>query len=198
MLTFSVGLTAQDQTEISAVNKRTYIGHLTSSHFILTHKRDTVLSLSQDNYFAFKFSDFNEDGFKDIYLEWCGNMPGRFDLYEFIPSTNKFKKVDHFSDFPLATRIRSTKYYYSYYPSGCADEAWGSYLFYIDKMKRAIKLAKIKKDGCAPNDNVVIYKIYGQRQIALATLPITIVDKYKGKKWEFIERYWAEHYHRFL
>src|ERR1700712_4744625 len=94
-----------------SVNHRSYIGHLTQSSFVLIYRKDTILTLPQDNYVDFKFQDFNEDGYKDIYLEWGGNMPERFDLYEFIPSTNKFEKIKNFSDFPSAKRIRGTKYY---------------------------------------------------------------------------------------
>ena len=61
----------------------------------------------------------------------------------------------NFSDFPAATPINGSGYYYSYYRNGCADNAWGSHLFRIEK-DTAIKVAHIKGDGCGIKDGIFI------------------------------------------
>src|SRR5690242_5236450 len=121
MLPFS--LQAQ-QIQSTVIKGTRYTGHLDIFGFYLIAKsNDTVLNL-QESFFEFKFKDFNNDGYKDLYLDWGGNIPERYTLYLFVPSTGKFKELKNFSEFPDAKLIKGTNYYYSYSRGGCADDAW--------------------------------------------------------------------------
>jgi hypothetical protein len=193
------GLRAQNIKTTTIESKR-YIGCLDQREqrfYVLKSNHDTVLNLSQADYFDFQFKDFNKDGYKDVYLDWGGNTPDRYTLYLFIPSTAKFKELRNFSDFPSANSVSGTSYYYSYYPSGCADDAWGSHLFYI-KDYSAIKIGKIKGDGCGIDDHIDIFKVVNNKESLIKRLPLNTVEKYKDKKWGFIKEYWNKNYKSFL
>jgi hypothetical protein len=198
-------LVLNNYNELKAQNIKTaivggkhFVGQLDQlSFYVIKSKRDTVLNLPQADYFDFKFKDFNKDGYKDIYLEWGGNTPERYTLYLFVPSTGKYKELKNFSDFPSANSLAGTPYYYSYYPSGCADAAWGSHLFYI-KNYSAIKIGKIKGDGCGIDDRIDIFKVANNKETLVKRLPLNTIEKYKVKKWGFIKAYWLKNYKKFL
>ncbi len=196
-MNFPGGLKAQNVKTLSIVGKQ-YIGHLDQWGFCLTEPRgDTILNLPQSDYFDFKSEDFNKDGFKDLYLELGGNMPERYALYLFVLSTGKFKELKNFSDFPSAQLVPGTTCYYSYYRSGCADNAWGSYLFYI-RDYTAVKAGKIKGEGCGIDDRIDIFKVVHNRESFIMRLPLNTVEKYRDNKWGFIKSYWLKNYEKFL
>ncbi len=157
----------------------------------MIQNNDTILTIPSEMFVDFKFQDFDNDGYKDIYLEWGGNMPDRFNLYVFIPSISEFRKINEFSDCPSAKRIEKTKFYYSYYRAGCADKAWGSHLFYIENYN-VIKAGKIKGDACGVDDKISIYRFDKQKETVIETLPINTIDKFKNSKWDFVEEYWTK------
>jgi hypothetical protein len=197
IIAFSTGLKGQ-QTQTALIKGKRYTGQIGRLGFyLITQKRDTVLSLPQADFFGFTFKDFNLDGYKDIYLEWGGNMPDRYSLYLFVPAKGKFKELIGFSDVPSAKPIKGTMYYYSYYPSGCADMAWGSDLFYV-KDYRVIKLGNIKGDGCGIKDGISIFRVSNEKKILIKTLPLTTIDRYKDNKWGYIKQYWTKNYSKFI
>jgi hypothetical protein len=180
------------------INGKRYSGQLDQwGFYVIKSKHDTILSLPQVDYMDFKFYDFNSDGYKDIYLEWGGNIPDRYTLYAYNPSSGKFKEIKNFSDFPLPLKIQGTNYYYSYARGGCADEAWNSYLFYI-KNYVVIKLGLIHGDGCGITDGIYIYKDKSGKENLIKTLPLNTIEKYKDYKWGFIKEYWSKNYKKFL
>jgi hypothetical protein len=195
-LIFPAGLKAQ-QTKTALINGKRYIGHFDYSNFyVLNSKQDTILNFSNENLVGFEFKDFNKDGNQDIFLEWGGNMPDRYSLYVFVSLTGGFKELQHFSDFPSAASIKGTKYYYSYYRAGCADNAWGSHLFYVKNYK-AIKVGNIKGEGCGIKDGIYIYKVSGDMKELVKTLPLNTIEKYKDYKWGFIKQFWTKNYSSF-
>jgi hypothetical protein len=194
---FPLRLKAQ-QKKTALIYGSRYVGHFDYSHFyVLNSRQDTILNLPSEDFVGFEFKDFNKDGFKDIYLEWGGNMPDRYSVYVFVSSTGTFKELYNFSDFPAAASIEGTKYYYSYYRAGCADNAWGSHLFYIKDYK-AIKVGNIKGEGCGIKDGIYIYKVSGEKKNLVKTLPLNMIEKYKDFKWGFIKQFWTKNYSRFL
>jgi hypothetical protein len=164
---------------------------------VVRESKDTILNILSDNFVGVEFRDFNKDGHKDIFLEWGGNMPDRYSLYLFIPSSGRFKEIENFSEFPAAKTLTGTKYYYSYYKAGCADHAWGSHLFYIKNFK-IITIGNIKGDGCGIDDGINIYKVKNAKKTLLRTLPLDTIDKYKDYKWGFIKQYWTTNYKKFV
>jgi hypothetical protein len=189
-------LRAQNRQTATISGKR-YRGQLDQWGFYVTKsKYDTVLNL-EDSYFDFQFKDFNKDGFKDIFLDWGGNIPDRYTLYLFIPLTGKFKEVKNFSDFPLAKPLPGTHYYYSYNSSGCADDAWISHLFYI-KNYSAIEVGEIIGDGCGIDDHIDIFKVVNNKESLIKRLPLNTIEKYKDNKWGFIKAYWLKNYRKFI
>jgi hypothetical protein len=185
------------QIDSVMIKGRLYIGKMdTSGFFLLDQNADTILNLHLGDFFSFKFQDFNKDGYQDILFEWPGNTPERYTLYEFVPETNKFRKVIHFSDFPVALSIKGTKYYYSYESSGCADDSWESRLFYIHN-HIAIKLGHIHGDGCGIQDGIYIYRCKADKEYLIKTMPLNTLNNYSDK-WEFIKAYWNKNYKKFL
>ena len=194
---FSTKLFAQ-QIQTTTIKGKRYDGHLGSRRFfVIGSKQDTILQLSAEDYMSFKFKDFNKDGYNDIFLEWTGNMPAKYSLYLFVPTSSKFKELKNFSDFPSPTFIKGTKYLYSYYRAGCADDTWGSHLFYI-KNNTAIKIGNIKGEGCGINDGIYIYKVKADKKVLFKTFPLSIIEKYKDKKLGFLKQYWTKNYSSFL
>jgi hypothetical protein len=186
------------QVQTTIIGGKHYIGQLDQFGFLLlTEKGDTVLSLPQKSYFAFKFKDFNRDGYSDIYLDWGGNSVEKYSLYVFVPTTKKFREISHFSDFPAAIQIKGTKYYYSYSKAGCADNTWISNLFYIQNTT-AISVGYINGDGCGIKDGIYIYKVKAGKKNLIRTMPLNTIEKYKQKKWGFIKDYWTKNFQKFL
>jgi hypothetical protein len=196
-LTFHIGAKSQQKKE-TLINGKHYKGLLDRWGFYLFGaKEDTILNLPGDDFVSFEFKDFNKDGYKDIFLEWGGNIPERFSLYVFVSSTGKFKELHNFSDFPAAAPVEGTRYYYSYYRAGCADNAWGSHLFYI-KNNNAIKVGNIRGEGCGIKEGIYIYKLSGNKKELVKTLPLNVIEKYKDYKWGFIRQFWSKNYSTFL
>jgi len=167
--------------------------------FMLNDKGDTIY---QDSVYSsqIKFSDFNNDGYKDIIIDYLTNVPGIKDLLLFNKKENTFKKVINFQDFPAAERIPNSNYYYSYHRSGCADMNWDSDLFYIKDYK-AIKLGNINGNQCENRDikdGIYIHKISNGKEIEIQRLPIGLIEKFKNYKWGFIAEYWSKNYRKFL
>lgn len=193
----STKLPAQ-QIQTTTIRGKRYIGHFDSKEFfIIGSKQDSILQLPAEDYMGFKFKDFNKDGYNDVFLEWGGNIPERYTLYLFVPSSGKFKELKNFSSFPSATPIKGTKYFYSYYKAGCADNTWGSHLFYIGN-NTAIKIGNIKGEGCGIKDGIYIYKVKADKKVLFKTLPLSTIEKYKDKKWGFLKQYWTKSYSSFL
>ncbi len=190
--------TKSQQSKTTVINAKLYTGLLDQWNFYLTgDKKDTILNLPAEDFVGFKFKDFNKDGYKDIFLEWGGNMPDRYSLYIFASSTSSFKKLHIFSDFPAAAPVHGTKYYYSYYPAGCSDNAWGSHLFYIKNYK-TIKVGNIRGDGCGIKNGIYVYKLSGVKKDLVRTLPLNVIEKYKDYKLGFLKQFWSKNHRTFL
>jgi hypothetical protein len=196
VLFFPGTLNAQ-QVKTAIIDGKHYTGHLGWFNFyLLTQKGDTVLNV-HESFFAFKFEDFNHDGYKDIYLDWGGNSAEKYSLYVFVPFSKKFKELKNFSDFPDAKPLKGTKYYYSYSKAGCADNTWISRLFFIENMT-AVQLGLINGEGCGIKDGVYIYQVRAGKKTLFKTLPLSIITKYPDRKFGFIKEYWRKNYKAFL
>jgi hypothetical protein len=105
-----------------------------------------------------QFSDFNNDGYLDIFMDAGGNTPEVYDLLLYDPSTKNFKKVQNFRLFPAPTHISGTKMYYSYHKNGCADMDWVSDLFYVNHFRAEI-IGKIHGSGCVTGSRIAFMYI---------------------------------------
>lgn len=182
------------------IQGKKYTGFLTHSGFQLLNSKNQTYLRHQGDYFGWKFEDFNKDGYKDIYLDKGGNTPEMFDLLLYVPLTKFFRQVKSFENFPAPVKIGTTKYYYSYHKSGCADANWDSDLFYIGNFK-AIRIGNISGRQCQNSgikDGLYINKLRNEKKILLKTLNIDTINKYKDNKWGFIEEYWTKNYELFL
>ncbi len=146
------------------------------------------------------FIDFNQDGYKDILIDYYTNVPGIQDLLLYDKNHKTFVKVKNFAQYPDAIHIHYSKYFYSYHRSGCADWDWDSDLFKIVNFK-VVKIATISGRGCDRDDpddkeetGVFIYKVKDAKGKLIKKLPITVIEKYKDWKWGFIRDYWKRHY----
>lgn len=161
-------------------------------------KRIVRLHLDYSTVRSFKFKDFNGDGFKDIFIQLFSNLPGDCDLYLYNPSRKVFTHVTDIGRYPSAIKIRGTKYYYSYHHSGCADEDWDSDLFFIKDYK-IIRIGNISGNACDLSDpGTFIYRESVDDHKLIKRYNINVIEKYKGYKWEFIDRYWKKNYQKFI
>ena len=123
------------------------------------------------------------------------NIP-RSEILIYKPELKKFIEILNFSNFPSATKIEETNYYYSYHKSGCADSNWDSDLFYI-KENRAVKIGNISGLGCTSNSEtgIFIYKISNNKKALIKK--ILRKPGYYPDKWDFIKKYWTKNYQSF-
>ncbi|MBZ5855509.1 hypothetical protein [Flavihumibacter profundi] len=151
-----------------------------------------------------EFPDFNKDGHPDILLTYTGKNNTYF-LYLFDPKTNKLISVDGFINYPNAIQLKSNPlYYYSYQSEGCSDLNWGSDLFRITNF-RTCKIGHMYGKGCDFNvlENpqlIGIYKTNGnneQTETIIEKLPYRKFIPHKEDKWDFLEKYWNNNYHKF-
>jgi hypothetical protein len=151
-----------------------------------------------------KFTDFDNDGNKDIMLTYRGNN-FTYNLYLFDKASNVFKFVEGFYRFPEAIQLKKNpKYYYSYHRAGCADMDWVSDLFYIDNFK-TIHIGHIYGQGCdfevKENPQVIeISKINDNKEEngkVVEKLPYLKNIPEFGYKWDYIKKYWNTNYGKF-
>jgi len=184
----------------ATIGGKKYLGFINSGIFhLLNSKGDTILKRAS-YYYDFEFHDFNKDGHLDILLFYANNTPSEAELFEYLPSTGKFKEVENFGDFPAPEPIKGTKFYYSYHHSGCADMDWDSDLFYIENFK-AIRIGNISGRQCGgryEKDAIYIHKVYNHKEKLFKTLPIETISRYKDYKWGFIRDYWTKNYKLFV
>jgi hypothetical protein len=185
--------------KIETLTGKKRIGFLNRHGFYLLNSRNDTLLKQPGEYFSWHFEDFDKDGYKDIYLDKGGNIPERFDLLLYTPSTKIYKKIMDFDAFPNPIKIRGTKYYYSYHKSGCADADWDSDLFYIHNF-RAIRIGNISGRECGRDkkDGLYINKVRNEKKFLKKTMPVQTIAKYKDYKWGFIKEYWSKNYKLFL
>jgi len=181
-----------------SIHGRDFNGILTKGNFILLSSRgDTVLNRKVNYYVDFKFQDIDRDGNKDILLTVNDNIPDTYDLLLYEPNPHKFKEVSEFYRVPRPRRLKGTIYYYSYFHAGCADDTWGSRLFFIKDFK-VIKIGFINGEGCGIKDGIYIYRQVGRNKKLLKVLPLATIERYKQYKWGFLKEYWTNHYSEFL
>lgn len=157
-----------------------------------------INSLDYFSFHSFKFTDFNEDGYKDLLVEYISNVPGVCELLLYDERTKKFIQVKDFPDYPAPQRLKNTNLYYSYHRSGCADSNWDSDLFKIVNNK-IIKIGNISGLDCGGKETgVFITKVRGSKEHLLKEYPISEIEKYKNYKWGFIEQYWKRNYRKFI
>ena len=182
------------------IQGKKYVGFLTRDGFQLLDSNDETYLKHPGDYFTWQFKDFNEDGFKDIYLDKGGNTPEWFDLLLYVSSTKSFRQIKNFENFPAPEKINGTNYYYSYHKSSCADANWDSDLFRISNFK-AIRIGNISGRQCDNSgieDGLYIYKLRNEKLILFKTLKIDTLNQYKDHKWGFIKDYWTKNYKLFL
>jgi len=142
-----------------------------------------------------EFTDFNDDGYPDILLEYMTNVPGVVDLALFEKSTGTFRLVDNFH-FPSPQKVQGTKYRYSYHRSGCADSDWDSDLFYLNGYT-PVRIGNIHGSGCEGNEKngIFISKVTNDKK----TLVTEIIREsgYYDDKFDFIKEYWSKNYKLF-
>ncbi|WP_256537576.1 XAC2610-related protein [Mucilaginibacter aquariorum] len=167
--------------------------------YVFNSKNDTIFRDSSYISNA-KFKDFNNDGYKDIWIVHSENVPGIRGLLLYNKASKTYQEVIGFEAFPAPEAIANTKYYYSYHRSGCADMNWTSDLFYIDNYK-PVKIGTIEGYECADTDikdGVYIYKKRGKKETEIRRLSINIINNYEENKWGFIQSYWHKNYKLFL
>jgi hypothetical protein len=164
-----------------------------------------ALNSNKDTVFNFKtagdaeFLDFNQDGYKDIYIGYMTNVPDINDVALYDTVTKTFKLVKDLTNFPSPSKINGTNYYYSYHRSGCSDSNWGSDLFYIKDYKTYL-IGTIEGYECESSEKkgVFVYQVNNERKKLIRSFYIKVIYKYEKYKWGFLEDYWTKNYHVFI
>jgi hypothetical protein len=160
---------------------------------ILTFMGDSVIK-AKDYYFKAEYPDINRDGYKDIRVFVFSSMPNQAENYLYNRQTNRFHRIEN-SDLDIK-KIKGTERYFSYNSIGCSDNSWESNLSKLEGFKE-VNVGRIEAKGCGDkNDGIYIYKVEGDKETLVQTLPI---DKNRSgaTKWHFIEQYWTSNYNRF-
>jgi hypothetical protein len=187
----------QNVTKTAMIDGRHFKAHLNPWDFsVINTKKDTGFRM-EPSFIDFKFTDFNNDGYKDILLDLGGNIPDNYLLLLYVPKRHTFREVKGFDDLALPLAIPGTKYYYSYSRAGCADQTWVSYLFYLKNFE-AVKIGYINGEGCGINDGIFIYQLSGEKKKLVKRLPLNTIGGYKNYKWGFLKQYWTKNYKKFL
>ncbi|TSD67112.1 hypothetical protein FFF34_006880 [Inquilinus sp. KBS0705] len=184
----------------SIIDNQHFIIGYTSGYnvFVIGPKGDTIYK-DLDGVSGVKFIDFNDDGFKDILIDYFTNVPDINDLLLYDKNKRTFRKVIDFDSYPASQSIVNSKYYYSYSRRGCADMNWESDLFYITNFK-VVKIAKLEGYECGNGDikdGIYIYRTIKDKKVKFKQLPIETIRKYKDYKWGFIKDYWSRNYKLF-
>lgn len=166
--------------------------------YVVSNSRQVILKqpgLGSD----FLFVDFNDDGMKDIVVNYKSDVPDAKALLLFDYKTENFRLVTNFDQYPEPVPITGTPFYYSYSRTGCADFDWRSELFYI-KDYEAFKSGYMVVNQC-PNSQeangiYITRLIHGEAQL-LETLPVSEFNKYPEGKWDFLQSYWTKNYKKF-
>ncbi|MCW4470544.1 hypothetical protein OGH69_16355 [Flavobacterium sp. MFBS3-15] len=162
--------------------------------FVLNDENDTLYS-EKEGIWHIKFNDFNEDGYKDMFVGYNGNYIA-YELGLFDYKTNNFKLVKGFSSYRDTHKLKGTNYYYSYSSGGCADLNWYSILFYINDYV-AYSIGQIEGIGCEQEEKngIFVSKITEGKEILVKSIPRE--PGYYADKWDFIQKYWLENYKAF-
>jgi hypothetical protein len=163
---------------------------------ILNSKKDTIYVHDTYATNGFNFEDFDNNGILDIRLDQITNVGGVSELIFYDKNNKIFKAVEDFSNYPNPTKIKNTKYWYSYHRSGCADINWGSELFKIENFK-VIKIGEIEGIGCEEEkeNGIFIYKTKGDSRKRIYSEKRK--PGYYSDKWDYIENYWNKNYKKF-
>lgn len=169
--------------------------NLDFSLLILNEKFDTIYK-HFDYIDDYEILDFNEDGFKDLRLDYITNTPDVIDIVLFDSYSKRFEIVKDLGYYPSPFKIKNSNYYYSYHRAGCADLNWESDLFYI-KDYRCIKIGNISGRGCGyeKRNGIFINKIVDKKAVEINWIKRD--SGYYDDKWEFIENYWTKNHLKF-
>lgn len=196
------------KSQIQVFNRDTLIND--NQKFIVKHFRDDNLDFSLlilnekfdtiykhfDYIDEYEILDFNEDGFKDLRLDYITNTPDVIDIVLFDSNSKRFEIVKDLGYYPSSFKIKNSNYYYSYHRAGCSDLNWESDLFYI-KDYRCIKIGNISGRGCnyEKRNGIFINKIVDKKEIEINWIKRD--TGYYEDKWEFIENYWTKNHLKF-
>jgi hypothetical protein len=146
-----------------------------------------------------EFTDFNGDGYKDLFIIHQSNVPDIRELLLYSKHLKRFVKVNRFSNYQDPKRIPNTTFYYSYHRSGCADFDWDSDLFTIVNFK-IVKIGNISGRACEDDKNkgIFVYRMGNHKKMFVKRFSIQEIGNYKDTKWGFIEDYWKKNYKKFV
>lgn len=165
------------------------------SLIILNGKFDTIYK-HNDFIDEYKISDFNNDGFQDIILDYITNVPGIVDVLLFDLPNGKFQIIEELGNYASPIKIKNSECYYSYERAGCADYNWESDLFYLSDYK-CVKVGNISGKGCGyeKRNGIFISKIVNNEEFEINWIKRD--TGYYEDKWEFIENYWTKNHFKF-
>jgi hypothetical protein len=152
---------------------------------------------------GFTVEDLDGDGNEDVLINHVSNVGGLNDLIIYLPKEKRFAQVKDFTDFPNAMAVPGAPYYYSYRRAGCADGDWISDLFEI-RADSTLWHGHLFGHGCQDGPPPSITMLHADPSLPeeqwqrVDSLPMDSAWNGAGDKWDFIARYWADNYRRYL
>jgi len=168
----------------------------TTQFFCLTTtKGDTIIPFA--NYYSqMELLDINEDGSTDIRVFTFSNTDNQCNNYLFDKKDNIFRLIEN-CDLDIQ-KINGTDFYYSYVATTCGKMNWESDLNKIENYQ-LVTYGRIYGNACDSNYELTIkiYKISGEDELLIKTLPYKKYILKFGDKWDFIKNYWETNYQNF-
>jgi len=159
---------------------------------ITTIYGDTIVPFS-DNYRLIDLYDIDQDGHIDIQFFFNNNEYNQCETYLYDKVNKVFRLLENCKVAPY--KINKTDFYYTYMPTGCANNNWESYLYKLEDFQ-LIPYGRIDGRGCGKKRMIYIYRITGEEEI--------LKKKYRYEKaiakiggssrLDFYRNYWRANY----
>jgi len=159
---------------------------------ITTIDGDTIVPFS-DNYSRIGFTDIDGDRYSDIQVFINNDEYNQCETYLYDKVNKVFRLLEN-CKLPLQ-KIPKTDFYYTYMPTGCANNNWESYLYKLEDFK-LVPHGRIDGRGCGEKRMIYIYRITGEKEIIKKKFRYEkAIAKIGGSsRSDFYRNYWRANY----
>ncbi|NOU62002.1 hypothetical protein [Marinifilum caeruleilacunae] len=175
----------------------------TTSAKVIVERNQSILKIDQlVTSPDFEFIDFDSDSIPELVFYCIGCKAEVLTIFDYDSINQSFKLIKNIEDFPAPKNIEKTNLYYSYSPTGCADQNWESKLFRIENFKTEL-IGLLRVEACPDNDKntaftIDIFKPDNSNDLTFVeALPLDTINTYNENKWGFIKSYWENQYKAF-
>ena len=162
---------------------------------ITTIYGDTIVPFS-DNYRRISFSHIDENGHSDIQVFYFNDEFEQCDSYLYDKENKVFRLIENCK--VELRKIERTDFYYTYMPTGCANNNWDSYLYKL-KDYQLVPCGRIEGRGCGEKRMIYIYRITEKKEILKekSRYEKAIAKMGGDSRTDFYRNYWRTNYLNF-